>query len=424
MGDNLAQTFGHMKLPLTFMVWLGRFIRILFRSFAKALLCSASSTLLILGFLVASLSAEELSLEMMESPAAKRSLAPNLSPLGDRFVLSWIEREGKGKASMRIATWNAEAFDQTHTVATSTRMFANWADIPSVIEAPSGDLYAHWLEKISDKNYAYGIQLVRSSDQGKSWKSIGWLHDDLSPTEHGFVSFVPEGKLLRAFWLDGRAMTGTSGKMMLRTALIDGDTIGTERVLDDDVCTCCPVSAAALPSGPMVVHRDRSFTEMRDIAFTRRVDSKWIEPSLVQADNWFMPGCPVNGPSIATHKDLVAISRYTVIDYKGQVILSLSKNGKMEWKEIVLDKDEPIGRCTVVCTENTVLVVWISSGNNGGLELAEVTHDGQIKRRATLARIDSGRSSGMPRTVFSNGYLWVSWTSAARVSIGRVKIEE
>ena len=50
MGDNLAQTFGHMKLPLTFMVWLGRFIRILFRSFAKALLCSATSTLLLLGF--------------------------------------------------------------------------------------------------------------------------------------------------------------------------------------------------------------------------------------------------------------------------------------------------------------------------------------------------------------------------------------
>ena len=190
-------------------------------------------------------------------------------------------------------------------------------------------------------------------------------------------------------------MTEKGGKMMLRTALLDGDTVRPERVLDDDVCTCCPTSAAQLPSGPLVVYRDRSPQEIRDIGFIRRVDSGWTKPSILQADNWFMPGCPVNGPSIATHEDLVAIARYTVINYKSHVILSLSRNGDTEWQEVVLDQDQPLGRCMTVCTADAVLVVWISGGEKAGLQLAVVTHDGQIKGRATLVGIDGGRSSGM-----------------------------
>ena len=145
--------------------------------------------------------------ELVKIPAGARSLAPNLCPVGDGFALSWIARNADRSASMRVAIWkaNGKAFDKPRTVATSKQMFANWADIPSVAEAPSGDLYAHWLDRISSKTYAYGIRIVRSTDRGETWKPIGWLHNDTSPTEHGFVSFAPEGKYIRAFWRDGRA---------------------------------------------------------------------------------------------------------------------------------------------------------------------------------------------------------------------------
>ena len=363
--------------------------------------------------------------ELVKTPAGARSLAPNLCAVGDGFALSWIERNADRTASVRVAIWNGNgtSFDNPHTVATSKQMFANWADIPSVIEAPSGDLYAHWLDRISSKTYAYGIRITRSTDRGKTWKPMGWLHDDASPTMHGFVSFVPEGKRVRAFWLDGRAMVKKGGKMLLRTAVIDGDKIKDERVLDNDVCTCCPTSAAHLAAGAMVVYRDRSPKEIRDIAFTRRTATGWTPPALVHADNWFFPACPVNGASIATHGDFIAISRYTVANNQAQVILRLSKDGKMKLgKEIVLDQNEPVGRCATVCTKDAVFTVWIGNeGKHPALQLAQVSHDGKLVRRATLAKISGDRSSGMPRAIYSGGHLWVSWTDANRVRVGRVK---
>ena len=350
--------------------------------------------------------------ESVKTPAGAHSLAPNLCTVGNHFALSWIERNRDRTASVRVAIWkaNGKSFDATRTVATSKQMFANWADIPSVIEAPSGDLYAHWLDRISSKTYAYGIRIVRSTDSGKTWKPMGWLHNDTSPTEHGFVSFAPEGKHVRAFWLDGRAMANKSGKMMLRTAILDGNKIKDERVLDDDVCTCCPISAAPLATGPMVIYRDRSPKEIRDIAFTRTINAKWTKPAVIHADNWFFPACPVNGASIATHGNLIAISRYTIANQKAQVILRLSKTGQIKTGcDIVLDANNPTGRCATVCTQDAVFTIWIGNA-------------GKLIRKTTLAPIDGGRSSGMPRVIISGGYLWVTWAGENRVQLGRLKI--
>ena len=362
--------------------------------------------------------------EIVGAPNAAGSLAPNLCSFGDHFALSWIDRSNKGTASVRVASWNGKAFDKARTVAPSKQMFANWADIPSVIEAPSGDLYAHWLDRISSKTYAYGIRIVRSTDRGKSWKPMGWLHNDVSPTEHGFVSFAAEGKRVRAFWLDGRAMAKKGGKMMLRTAILDGNKIKDERVLDNDVCTCCPTSAAQLATGPMVIYRDRSPKEIRDIAFTRKTATGWSKPSTVHADNWFFPGCPVNGASLATRGGLVAVSRFTIANNKAQVILRLSKTGNLNaGQEIILDQNNPLGRCTTVCTQDTTYTIWIAhQRNQTTLQLAQVSHQGKLIQKTTLTKIEGTRSSGMPRAVISDGYLWVTWTDANRVQLGRIKI--
>ena len=63
-------------------------------------------------------------------------------------------------------------------------MFSNWADIPTFIEAPTGDLYAHWLDRIDDKPHAYGIRVERSANRGKKWNSLGWLHTDTVSYTH------------------------------------------------------------------------------------------------------------------------------------------------------------------------------------------------------------------------------------------------
>ena len=53
--------------------------------------------------------------------------------------------------------------------------------------------------------------------------------------------------------------------------------------------------------------------------------------------------------------------------------------------------------------------------------MAEVSLSGKIKRKITLVPIDKDRSSGMPRAIFSNNYLWVSWTGSNQVRLGRLK---
>ena len=361
--------------------------------------------------------------EIVQTPTNKNSLAPNLCSFGNHFVLSWIERNTDGEARLQMATWNGSEFDEIRLIAKSKGMFANWADIPSLVEAPSGDLYAHWLNRIGNETYAYGIQIERSIDHGKSWQSLGWLHNDTSATEHGFVSLIPENRHVRAFWLDGRQMKKPTGKMMLRTAILDANEIKSENMLDDDVCTCCPTGAIQLPSGSAVVYRDRLPQEIRDISLVHLKNNAWSKPSRIEKDNWVMPGCPVNGPSIATNGNIIAVSRFTVIKNKAKIILRLFKDGQTaSGKEITLDEDIPVGRCTTVCSKDAVYNIWIGVDKKQTvLRMAEVSLSGKIKRKITLVPIDKDRSSGMPRAIFSNNYLWVSWTGSNQVRLGRLK---
>ena len=361
--------------------------------------------------------------EIVQTPTNKNSLAPNLCSFGNHFALSWIERNTDGEARLQMATWNGSEFDEIRLIAKSKGMFANWADIPSLVEAPSGDLYAHWLNRISNETYAYGIQIERSIDHGKSWQSLGWLHNDTSATEHGFVSLIPENRHVRAFWLDGRQMKKPTGKMMLRTAILDGNEIKSENMLDDDVCTCCPTGAIQLPSGSAVVYRDHLPQEIRDISLVHLKNNAWSKPSRIEKDNWVMPGCPVNGPSIATNGNIIAVSRFTVIKNKAKIILRLFKDGQTaSGKEITLDENIPVGRCTTVCSKDAVYNIWIGVDKKQTvLRMAEVSLSGKIKRKITLVPIDKDRSSGMPRAIFSNNYLWVSWTGSNQVRLGRLK---
>ena len=361
--------------------------------------------------------------EIVKTPTNKNSLAPNLCSFGNHFALSWIERNKDGEAKLQMATWNGSEFDEIRWIAKSKGMFANWADIPSLVEAPSGDLYAHWLNRIGNETYAYGIQIERSIDHGKSWQSLGWLHNDTSATEHGFVSLIPEDRHVRAFWLDGRQMKKTTGKMMLRTAILDGNKIKNEHMVDDDVCTCCPTAAIQLPSGSAVVYRDRLPQEIRDISLVHLKNDGSSKPSRIQKDNWVMPGCPVNGPSIATNGNIIAVSRFTVIKNKAKIILKLFKDGQVKsGKEIILDENVPVGRCVTVCSKDSVYNIWIGVDKNQSvLRMAEVSLFGKIKRKMTLVPIDEDRSSGMPRAIFINNYLWVSWTDSNQVRLGRLK---
>ncbi len=133
----------------------------------------------------------------------------HLEPRGDGVVMSWLEPDeiggGEGWYALRMARLRDGAWDAPVTVARSQGFFVNWADFPSVTPMDDGRLAAHWLERGSAGGYDYGIRVVWSGDDGRSWSEPWTPHEDGTPQEHGFVTLFPFGDGGTGLvWLDGR----------------------------------------------------------------------------------------------------------------------------------------------------------------------------------------------------------------------------
>ncbi len=272
----------------------------------------ASCISLLLGILTISSVGQTRSLtfERLVSPAGTGSAEPNIHVgLDGRVYLSWIEKHGDKIHALRFAVRSGGAWSATKTIVEGENLFVNWADFPSMVVLPDGALVAHWLVKSSPDAHAYDVNIARSTDDGKTWSKPLAPHRDGTRTEHGFASLFPlTGARAGAIWLDGRnfkkSATGDHGsstnEMTLRYTTIDGKGQFSEDVLlDPRVCDCCQTSAAITSEGPIVVYRDRSDKEIRDISLVRLVKGRWTEPRTVSADGWEIHGCPVNGPSVS-----------------------------------------------------------------------------------------------------------------------------
>lgn len=234
----------------------------------------------------------------LESPAPRGSGQGHLDRGADGHVrLSWIVREGR-VATFAFSTFGPEGWSAPKTIARGDDWFVNWADVPSLVAGPHGVLAAHWLERIGEETYAYGVRVVTSKDGGRTWTKPAWLHEDTSPQEHGFCSVRPIGHgRFRAVWLDGRALGRKPREMQLRTRTFDADgKFGPEVLLDRRVCECCPTGLVSTAPGEWTVaYRDRSANEVRDIAFVNSAGdadraSNWTRPASLSADGWERPG--------------------------------------------------------------------------------------------------------------------------------------
>jgi len=347
--------------------------------------------------------------------ATEGALAPWLAPAADGLMMTWLEPTEAGYR-LRFSHYAGRYWSEPVTIAEGTGFFANWADVPSVAEAPDGTLLAHWLEMTGEGTYAYGIRLARSLDRGVTWQSLGFLHDDGTPTEHGFVSMVPEGGGgFRAFWLDGRE-TLDGGPMTLRTRIL-GERLGPSSVLDDRVCDCCPTAAAVtVGDGLLVAYRDRTEDEVRDIYVRRLRDGAWSAPTPLHRDGWVFPACPVNGPALAADGDRVAAAWFTAEGDVPRVLAAFSDDGGASFSEPVeVDHGEGVlGRVGVALAPAEVegggaAVSWLATGDHAAILLRRVTAEGRVGEPWELARTSAARASGIPRLVARSGFLYVAW---------------
>ena len=106
----------------------------------------------------------------------------------------------------------------------------------------------------------------------------------------------------------------------------------------------------------LVAYRDRSDDEIRDIYLARYANGNWEEPTRIHADDWKIPGCPVNGPFMSSSGDNACLAWYTAPNEKGKVrFISSSDRGKT-WEESVrVDNGDPIGRVSSATLPNGTL---------------------------------------------------------------------
>ncbi len=377
----------------------------------------------------------------IDPPALPGAMAPALTMAGGDVALTWLEpasSESKHRMRLRFARLVDNTWSEPVTIVEHDEFFANWADVPWMVQAGDDALIATWPQKTAEDTYAYDVMVARSEDGGETWRVLGPANDDKTPTEHGFVSLVREGSDARVFWLDGRAMASGhggdaddghgAGDMTLRTAVI-GTSIGPSVVLDDRVCECCSTAAVATPAGPLIVYRDRSADEVRDISIVRRVQADWTQPRTVYADNWLIAACPVNGPAMDARDGTVVLAWYTGAEDHGVVRVSFSPdNGASFPKPITVDKTWPIGRVGVLAlSSDEAIVSWLDSGiSNGAVMLRRIAADGRVGAPLRAAEASVGRSTGFPRIMRVGSDVVVVWTEddeTTRIRVVTIALE-
>src|SRR5690606_7786976 len=191
------------------------------------------------------------------------------------------------------------------------------ADIPSVVPVDGEHWVAHWPVTSAAGFLAYDIAVAVSADGGATWSEPRLLNDDGTATEHGFVSWFPLDGAVGVVWLDGRDLAaepeeGDEAPLLgtsLRFARLDyGGRVLEQGVIDAVACDCCQTDVVLGAAGPLVVYRDRTAEERRDVVARRFDGRRWSEPLELGADGWIIAGCPVNGPAADALGDTVAVA--------------------------------------------------------------------------------------------------------------------
>ena len=370
----------------------------------------------------------------LPSPAAAPSGQPQLRTSGRGVLMSWIERTG-ATATLKFAERTAGGWSEPRVVASGDDWFINWADVPSVVRLDSGTLAAHWLQKSGPGTYAYDVRLSFSTDEGRTWSPSLTPHSDGTRTEHGFASLydVPGGGL-GLIWLDGRSMTGDhaghgAGEMSLRSATFGADLTQTsETLVDGRVCECCPTTAAVTSDGVIVAYRDRSEEEIRDIYVSRLENGRWTKGAPVHADNWRIPACPVNGPSLSARGRDVAIAWFTLRNQQGQAFAAFSRDaGRTFGSPIRLDDGGTQGRVDIeLLPDGSAVASYIEmGGDRPSFHVRRVEPSGARSAAMAVAGIEGTRTSGYPRMALHEGELtfaWIERDSELRVKTAHARL--
>ncbi|GAA5224713.1 hypothetical protein [Membranihabitans marinus] len=362
------------------------------------------------------------------------SSLPFLFANNNTLHLSWVEIVNDTTSEMRTSTLENNVWQESDLINRGSHWFLNWADFPMIV-SNKGNLMAHNLKKSSDKKFAYDIELNLKPGNASEWLQGQPLHNDSTPTEHGFVSAQPYGDhSFYITWLDGRHMvdTGSSSEMNIRAAEVDfNGRVIRDDIIDDKTCSCCQTSIAITQSGPIVVYRDKADDDIRDIYITRLVDDQWTTPQAIHPDRWEIKGCPVNGPKADAIGDDLAVAWYTAVDNQPKVKLVFSNDGGQHFDPpIIISEVMPLGRLDCIQLEDkSALVSWMEADEEEVyLKAIKIYQSGEKSSPITISQMNGSRQSGFPQMERLGKIVYFAWTDIKNelksIQTAMVNIEE
>ena len=390
------------------------------------------STILSLALL--SCSGDKSDFEGWEPPISAISVSPNLSlDKKGSPILSWMRVDGE-TVHLEYARLESKQWSPPITVSSGGNWLVNRADFPSVVQLTDSLWAAHWLVFTDPSTFAYDVFISLSRDGGKTWEEGFSPHTDGTISEHGFVSFFADESDVGVVWLDGRNMLGghaneaaqhvhsegIDGMALRSTKFTSMGLISDDQEIDDLVCDCCQTDISETPDGPILVFRNRTENEHRDIYFSRMINGQWSKSKPVAVDNWLIGGCPVNGPSVAANQNRTAVAWYTQAKGFGEVKVALSDNGSDNFNSpINIDTGEDVlGQVGLAPLEEGGFVIsWMThkEGTSGELRVQYIDDLGVTSQSIVKENISNTRIAGLPQMVLHDENIVLAWTGGSNV---------
>ncbi len=396
---------------------------------------------------------ESITTTTIDSPAADGSRYPYLHYSGEAISMSWLQQLDSTKYAVQVTTLSDGIWSSPETVVESDSFFVNWADFPSVVSHDGRPIAAHWLQKVPGGTYAYHV-MMSFRDADGTWGPAFSPHTDNTPTEHGFVSMIAlDANRVLAVWLDGRntgggghddhgshdshdsdgddAVSDLSRAMTLRSAVVHRNgTMSHEHEIDSAICDCCQTSLVAVPGGAMVIYRDRSEREIRDISIARYDfgSNTWSQPRILNDDGWKINGCPVNGPRLAANGNSVVAVWFTMDGDIATVKAKRSEDGGLTFGDpFVVDSGRTNGRVDVVLDSNkTAWISWMGSdGEQPKLSMRGWPLGSDLGVVHHLSEANTRRGSGFPRMSWTDNGIIMATTNAEegyRILLKTIKV--
>jgi len=203
---------------------------------------------------------------------------------------------------------------------------------------------------------------------------------------------------------------------------------GPEVLIDESICDCCQTDVAISSSGPVVVYRNRTNEEIRDIYVTRLVDGEWSPGVPVHDDDWLIPACPVNGPAVAAVDRNVAVAWFTAGQDEPRVQVAFSSDmGATFGPPTRVDDGNALGRVDIVLLrDGSALVEWMERGPEvAEIRVRRVSPDGGASSAAVVTTTSSGRDSGFPQMIQDQAgrivFAWVQTGELGQIRMARTQ---